>query len=320
MNVFSIDPTLNNLHGHYSRDLEPILKIESGDRVVFRTLDAGWCEFGQPDPYSRPVKLSGRDRERDPGHALCGPIAVEGARAGMTLEIRFLKILPGAWGWSTAGGWSSAWNDRLSVTDGPEWIMRWKLDADRHLGTNQYGQTVRLNPFIGNIGMPPNLPGQHSTLPPRFCGGNIDCKELVEGTVLFLPIAVDGGLLSLGDGHGVQGDGEVSGVALECPMDKVEVEIHLHSRMEIPFPRAVTPTHWITFGFDEDLNEAAMIAIEGMLDWMSDLYDLERRQALAWASLIMDLRVTQVVNGARGVHAMLDRNLTSGRKSSFSYG
>ena len=312
MNIHTITPELNNLHGHYSRDLSPILTIASGDRVRVRTLDAGWCEYDQPDPFSKPTKLPGRDRVRDPGHALCGPLAIDGARAGMTLEIRFLKIRPGAWGWSTAGGWSSVWNDRLNVTDDPEWIMRWKLDADQHLGTNQYGQTVPLSPFIGNIGMPPNEPGHHSTFPPRFCGGNIDCKELVEGTTLYLPIAVDGGLLSLGDGHAVQGDGEAAGPALECPMDEIEIEIHLRPEYNLSFPRAITNQYRITYGFHEDMNEAAMIALEGMLDWMGELWNLERRQALAWASLIVDLRITQLVNGVRGVHAMLPHRLTKG--------
>jgi acetamidase/formamidase len=165
---------------------------------------------------------------------------------------------------------------------------------------------------MGNIGMPPDEAGRHSTFPPRFCGGNIDCKELVEGSSLFLPIAVDGGLLSLGDGHALQGDGEMAGVALECPMEHVEVEFYLHPEIHLSFPRANTPAGWITFGFHEDLHEASIIASNGILDLIIEIGHLERKEALALSSLIVDLRVTQLVNGVVGVHAVLPHDVIRG--------
>lgn len=133
----------------------------------------------------------------------------------------------------------------------------------------------------------------------------MDCKELVAGSSLFLPVAVPGGLFSTGDGHAVQGDGEVSGLAIECPMEHVDLTFQLHPQMTLTTPRAKTPAGWITLGFDEDLGKAMEIALDAMLDMMGEMHGLARRDALALASLAVDLRVTQVVNGAQGVHALL---------------
>jgi acetamidase/formamidase len=153
--------------------------------------------------------------------------------------------------------------------------------------------------------MPPAEPGVHSTQPPRACGGNIDCKELVAGTTLFLPIPVDGALLSAGDGHAAQGDGEISQLAIEAPVDRARLTLTVRQDLPLTMPIAWTPDAWLTFGFDEDLDEAAALAIEGMLDLMGREHGFERREALAYASVVVDLRVTQMVNRARGVHARL---------------
>ena len=312
MTLHTIDPAFETLHGHFSRELPPILTIASGDRVLYRTLDSGWGTFDNSNPHEKPPKFAGRDRERDPGHALCGPVRIQGAKAGMTLEIALITIRTGTWGWSTGGGYPSEVNARLNLQDGTEWILRWALDPIENLAQNQFGQKVRMRPFMGNLGMPPDEPGRHSTFPPRYCGGNIDCKELVEGSSLFLPVAVDGGLFSIGDGHAIQGDGEVSGPALECPMELVEVGFHLHPDLHLSHPRAETPAGWITFGFHEDLNEAAMIALDGMLDWMGLLLGIERKEALALSTLLVDLHITQLVNGVRGVHAVLPHDVLVG--------
>ncbi len=155
------------------------------------------------------------------------------------------------------------------------------------------------------MGLPPTEPGKHPTRPPRFCGGNIDCKELVEGSTLYLPIAVAGGLFSTGDGHARQGDGEVAGPALECPMECAELEFHLRPDLHLTMPRAYTPAGWITFGFNEDLNEAWLQALDGMLDLIGEQYGFDRQQAMALASLVVDMHITQVVNATAGVHCIL---------------
>ena len=145
----------------------------------------------------------------------------------------------------------------------------------------------------------------HSTTPPRIWGGNIDCKELVAGTTLFLPIPIDGALFSAGDGHARQGDGEVSQTAIECPLERLELTLSVEDGSELNTPIAWTPDAWLTFGFYEDLDEAAAAATDAMLALMRRELDLERVDALALASVVVDLRVTQLVNGVKGVHAVL---------------
>jgi acetamidase/formamidase len=299
-----IEPDRRTLHGQFSRDLPPVLTIDSGDTVQFRTLDAGW---GLEPPHADGTprrKFEPRDPERDRGHALCGPIEIRGAQPGMTLAVRIDEVRPGAWGWNSGGGWDSPVNRRLGVTDN-ESVLHWRLDLDRMTGRDQYGHTLMLRPFMGILGMPPDEPGWHSTVSPRVTGGNIDCRELVAGSTLYLPIAVAGGLFSVGDGHAAQADGEVSSTGIECPMERVPLTFHLRDHLCLTTPRAHTPAGWITFGFHEDLDEAAYVALEAMLDLMNEHYGLSRREALALASLVVNLRITQIVNGTRGVHAVL---------------
>jgi acetamidase/formamidase len=153
--------------------------------------------------------------------------------------------------------------------------------------------------------MPPPEAGIHATQPPRPWGGNIDCNLLVAGTTLFLPIPVDGALFSAGDGHARQGDGEVSQFAIECPLERLELTLGVRDDPRLSTPIAWTPEAWVTLGFDEDLDEAAAQATEGMLELMHREHGFERRDALALASVIVDLRITQLVNGVKGVHAVL---------------
>jgi acetamidase/formamidase len=224
----------------------------------------------------------------------------------MTLEVQIGVVRPGAYGFCTAGGWLHDVNTRLGLLEEHMGIVHdWALDAATMTGKNQYGHTVTLRPFMGVMGMPPDEPGKHSTQPPRFCGGNIDCKELIAGSTLYLPIPVKDGLFYVGDGHAAQGDGEVSVTAIECPMEHVELTFHVHENLSLTMPRAKTPTGWITFGFHEDLQEATYLALEGMLSLLSEMYQVERVHALALASVSVDMRVTQIVNQVRGVHAFL---------------
>jgi acetamidase/formamidase len=223
----------------------------------------------------------------------------------MALEVRVGAVRTGAWGVSFGGGIANDLNRRLGAAEGERCVMIWRLDPDALVGRNQYGHTIALRPFMGVMGMPPPEPGIHPTWPPRPWGGNLDCKELVPGSRLFLPVPVPGALFSVGDGHATQGDGEVSGVAVECPMERVELSFHLHDDLRLSAPRAETPEGWLTLGLSQDLNEATWMAVNGMLDLMGELYGLPRNEALALASLVVDLRITQVVNGTRGVHALL---------------
>jgi acetamidase/formamidase len=293
------------LHGHFSRDLEPVAEVRPGDVVRFATLDAGWGVEPPREDGSQRERFSPLDEELDAGHALIGPVAVLGAVAGQTLAVGIEEVRVGPFGWSVAGGWSTPLNDRLGVGEGESRVLAWELDADAALGRDRDGREVSLAPFLGVLGMPPPEPGVHPTGPPRAWGGNLDCKELVVGTTLFLPIPVDGALFSAGDGHALQGDGEVSSTAIECPLDRAQLSLSLRHDFELAAPIARTRDSWLAFGLGETLDEAAGNAIEGMLRLMERELGLERRDALALASLVVDLRITQVVNGVQGVHAVL---------------
>ena len=302
MAEYKIEPIAGNMYGRFSAEIEPILEIESGDTVIFKMLDARWHEFEHPNGFES-GKPFPRDMELDSGHAMHGPILVKGAKKGMVLELSLKEIVPSDWGWSLAG-FRDDFNERYDLETPAEETI-WRIAKDKKTAVNKYSHTVKLSPFLGNIGMPPEEEGDHSTIPPRWCGGNIDCKALVAGSTLYLPIPVDGAYISLGDGHAVQGDGEVSGVALECGMERVVVEFHLHEEESIDIPFANTPSGWVTFGFDKDLNKAQEKALYEMITLISERYEVSRQYAMNIASLVVDLQVTQVVNQVKGVHAIL---------------
>ena len=263
------------MRGWFSRDYEPVAAVDPGGQVVFQARNAGW----KWDP------VNPTDRPEGAGHALEGPFEVRGARAGQTLVVRIEEVVPRPWGETWAHGDGFVW--RL---DGDDWCL-----GERR---------VRSAPFLGVIGMPPPEPGEHSTIPPRRFGGNIDCKELVAGTELWLPIPVDGAFVMAGDGHGAQGDGEVSGTAIECPLERAVLGFELRD-LELRSPLARTADAWLAFGFDEDLDLAAEHAMATMLDLMERELGTTRNEALALASVAVDLRVTQIVNQVKGVHAVL---------------
>jgi len=236
---------------------------------------------------------------------MTGPIAVAGAEPGMLLAVRFVSLRPGRWGWTAAAAKDNRLTRRLGVAGGPRAWVLWDVDAARGVAVSDSGYAVRLAPFLGVIGMPPDEPGEHSTVPPRpLGGGNIDCRELVAGATLYLPVTVPGALLCLGDGHAAQGDGEVGGTAIECPMS-TEVVLDLVAAAPVPGIHAVSPAGRITFGFSRDLDEAMGDALDAMLTWMQASYGLARPAALALASPVVDLRITQVANDVWGVHAVL---------------
>ncbi len=304
MRIHNIEPGRDTLHGAFFRDIPPALTIDSGDTVIFGALESGW-NIEPPEPGGDEHLFEDyRPEWRGDGHALCGPVAVRGAGPGMTLEVRIGELRPGTWGQTSAGGTRRELNRRLRIESLDERLI-WTLDPDAMTARDQHGHTVALRPFMGVMGMPPDEPGAQSTIPPRATGGNIDCKELVPGSSLFLPVAVDGGLFSVGDGHGAQGDGEVSGTAIECPMERVELTFRVRDDMRLGAPRALTPAGWISFGFHRNLDEAMASAVDGMLDLIQGMFDLERGAAMALASVAVDLRVTQVVNQVQGVHAIL---------------
>ncbi len=244
-----------------------------------------------------------RPERRGNGHCLVGPVFIRDALPGMTLEVAIQEIVVGSWGWTAC--WSNPIAEAAGVPSEDSACLNWTLDHERQTGVDQYGHQVSLRPFMGVMGMPGDEPGDQSTIPPRSTGGNIDCKELIAGTSLFLPIAVPGGLFSVGDGHAAQGDGEVSVTAIECGMDRVQLKFILHPEMKLSAPRAQIPGATITFGLDEDLDQAAHKAVREVVEIIMERLCVSRAVALALASVTVDLRVTQHVNGVKGVHAIL---------------
>jgi acetamidase/formamidase len=301
--MHELEPEPGSLHGYFSVEQPVALTIDPGESVRFRTLEAGWSteRFTGGSFDDRP-RVAGW--EPGIGHALTGPVAVRGAKPGMTLVVRIDDVRPASWGVCLAGGWPSAVNQRYGLTDSGV-IHRWELDTEAMIGRNQHGHLVALRPFLGVLGMPPAEPGRHSTVPPRTHGGNLDCKELVAGSTLYLPIPVEGALFSAGDGHAAQGDGEISGTAIECPMDRVDLTFDLRDDLELTGPVAQTPAGWLTTGLGETLDDAAYLALESMFALLGRLHGVSRPDAVALASVAVDLRVTQIVNQTVGVHALL---------------
>ncbi|MCA0458960.1 MAG: acetamidase/formamidase family protein [Chloroflexi bacterium] len=306
MPTHQLKPDAYTLHGDYSLEREPVLRIQSGDTIEAETFDAGW---GLEAPH-----LDGTPRLRHPkvhelaqwGHALIGPIWIEGAKPGMTLVVHFEELLPGAYGFTYAGGFAHRIHQHLGLVEGGEELMLWSLDAGKMTGTNHFGHQIKLKPFLGNLGMPPPESGHHSTLSPSIWGGNIDCRELVAGTRLYLPVPVEGALFSFGDGHAAQGHGEVSVNALECPMSYVRLGLELSDTSSAPPPCAWTPAGWLTFGFHTDLEQATYIALDSIVSLLMSNYSLpSRKQALALATAVVDLHITQIANPVMGVHAFL---------------
>ncbi len=305
MTEHRLEPTTETTIDVFSRETAPVLTVEPGDTVVVRSLDA----IGHLERQQKPGEVQPLMFEPRRGHCLTGPIEVRGAEPGTVLAVRLLSMRPGDWGWTAAATKDNWLTRRLGLADGPPSRLLWELDAERGVGVNDRGHSVALAPFLGVIGLPPAAGGEHSTNPPRAeGGGNIDCRELVAGSTLYLPVTVPGALLHLGDGHAAQGDGEVGGTAIECPMT-TEVVLDVITEPDAPGIHAVTPAGRITFGFHPDLNEAMAEALDAMLVWMQALLALDgddaKATALAVASAAVDLRITQVANDTWGVHAVL---------------
>jgi acetamidase/formamidase len=302
VSTHQLDPAPATTRDVFSPEHAPALTVEPGDTVLVRSLDAhGYLERLEFPGQQRATMFT-----EFRGHCLTGPIAVRGARPGDMLAVRLVSLRPGDWGWTVAPGrHDSPVAQRLGLAEGPQAWLLWELDADAGKGTANGRFTRPLAPFLGVIGVAPPEPGEHSTVPPRaVSGGNIDCKDLVASSTLYLPVSVPGALLYLGDGHAAQGDGEVGGTAIECPMT-TEVALDVVTDRPLASIHAQTPAGPVTFGFDADLNVAMGDALDAMVGWMAVMFGVNRAEALALASTAVDMRVTQVANRTWGVHAVL---------------
>ncbi len=300
--------------GTFDPSYPPVLTVNSGDTVVLE------CVSGGPDAMppagsglAIPKALAAihaANLPRAGGHIITGPVAVAGAEPGDMLEVKIEKIEFGC-------DWGFCGFRPLAGTlpeDFPErFLTHITVDKDRRVGRMPYGLELPLSPFFGVMGVAPKPSyGPISTVQPREHGGNLDNKELGEGATLFLPVWATGALFSAGDGHGVQGDGEVCINALEiCLTGTFTLTLHKQQggTPALTYPRGETPTHYITMGMNEDLDLAMKQALRQMIALITARSNLSREEAYQFCSLAVDFHVTQTVNGEKGVHGMLRKGL-----------
>jgi acetamidase/formamidase len=231
---------------------------------------------------------------------------VRGAAVGDVLEVRILEIeLRQDWGYNLFRAYGGTLPE-----DFPYYrIMHIALDRGSNRAILPSGLAVPLRPFFGQLAVaPPKAFGRQNSKEPREFGGNIDCKELIAGSTIYLPVWNEGALFSTGDGHAAQGDGEVNGTAIETALEGT-FEFHVRKDLGWRLPRAQTATHLIAFGLDADLDDAARAALREMIDWIVALTGISKDEAYTLCSIAVDLHVTQTVNNVKGVHAMIDRSI-----------
>jgi acetamidase/formamidase len=305
--TYYLNPTPQTVHwGHFNASIPAVLQVESGDEVVIDTFSGGMSEVADPSLFRPEHRLIVDTVPQIMGpHILTGPVHVKGAEPGDTLEVRILDIeLTTDWGWNIIRPLKGALPE-----DFPNLSRRViPIDRQSNMARLPWGIDVPLRPFFGIIGVaPPPAYGLVSSVEPREYGGNIDNKEFIPGTSLFLPVFVPGANLSVGDGHAVQGDGEVCLTALEtCLKGRFQVIVHKQS---LNFPRAITPTHYISMGMDVDLDDAAKQALRNMIKWLTEIKPWTAEEAYVFCSLACDLHVTQLVDGNKGIHAMVSRSV-----------
>lgn len=296
--------------GAFDAALPAVAEIESGETVIIETV-SGAPEHLPPDGqgYYVPPELldiHARSERLLPGHLLTGPVAVKGAMPGQVLQVDILDVqLRQNWGWNIIRPLAGTLPDDFPTPR----MVTIPLDLQAMEAELSWGLRLPLRPFFGVMGVaPPPAWGRISTIQPRAHGGNLDNTELVAGTTLFLPIHAPGALFSCGDGHAAQGDGEVCVTAIETALTGT-FRLTTRDDLSLRVPHAETPTHLITMGLHEDLNRCAEMAVRDMIAWIVQRTGLSREDAYMLCSLAADLRITQTVNGNKGVHMMLERTL-----------
>jgi acetamidase/formamidase len=296
--------------GYLDAKLKPVLTIDSGDRVTIDTVS------GNPDHI--PAKERGflvlpehleihRKVEKGTGnHIYTGPIYVDGAEPGDVLEVRVLDIdLRQDWGWNAFRPLVGTLPDDFPYTH----VIHLALDRKAMVATTPWGMKLPIRPFFGQLAVAPRPEfGRQNSKEPREFGGNLDCKDLQAGSTLYLPVWTAGALFSTGDGHALQGDGEVCGTAIETALTGT-FEFIVRKDLGWRMPRAETATHLITIGLDWDLDTAVQQALRTMIDWLVAQLGLSREDAYHLCSFVCDLHVTQTVNNVKGIHAMIEKRV-----------
>jgi len=314
--------------GWYDLTEKPKLTVKSGDTVSIETLSHSLGQIKPGVEMDEIVRL----RKANPGggpHSITGPIYVEGAEPGDTLEIHILKIVPNADGFNFNVPGKDFPTVGQLASEFPEGFVRYyKLDLARMQAQFKPGIVIDLKPFPGTfaVGVDPNEPpakagpairderGRTSTLRPWKNGSNMDLNELQAGSTLYVPVFIKGGLIWTGDSHCRQGNGEVNLTALECAYKEIEIQPIVRKDLKSEWPWAETRTDWIFMGYDEDLTQAMKIAVEQTVNWLStqQIVPMSREEAYALTSIVGDCRVTQVVDIRKGVHCMIPKRVFVG--------
>jgi acetamidase/formamidase len=321
--------------GYFDAALAPALRVKSGDLIHAESIThhAGDAPDLMMDETVSAIFREVPESDRNPGvHIMTGPIAIDGARPGDLLEVRYLRMTPRcAFGSNLAANWgylykefgekervtiygldaATAYAQALYAYDFPgKYLVPGTIthcpECDREPALA--GVRIPARPHLGTAGVAPNVAGRVSTIPPGAHGGNIDNWRIGAGAVMYYPVAVDGALFSIGDPHVSQGDGELSGTAIEASLD-VLFQVVVRRDFAFPSPLLETPKYWIVHGFDEDLNIAMRRASLDMLGLLTDHLKLSRNDAYSLMSVAADFAVTQVVDGRQGVHVRIPRSV-----------
>jgi len=301
-------------YGYYWAAARPAIHVKSGDFIDVETmltntpagLERIGVKPGDVPQHLRDIVAQDTGSLRGPGgHILTGPIYVEGADSGDVLEVRIRSIaLPIAYGYNGCSGFVRELCEQRTST-----LIH--LDRKKMTAEVAPGIVVPLRPFFGSMGVAPAASlGRVSSNPPGRHAGNLDNKELVAGTTLYIPVFVKGALLEVGDGHAAQGDGEVDQTAIETDLEG-RLQVIVHKDMKLEWPRAETPTHWIAMGTDSSLVEATRTAIREMVKLLQEKKGITQTQAYQATSMAADAHITQLVDGNVGVHMMIPKRYLS---------
>jgi acetamidase/formamidase len=317
--VHTVESNKETVHlGVFDTTLPPIVTVDSGDTISFTNTWSHFMNEMQPGvPIDKLVEIRKNNPGRGP-HSIIGPIAVKGAEPGDVLEVRYKRFRP--FPWAAVFHNPGSMGTGLLPQDFPQGQIKY-VDLDLKNMKTEFAPNINvpLHPFQGTLGLaPPDgyfaplSPGVTTSVPPGPHGGNVDLRELTEGSTLFIPVWKPGALLYTGDSHAVQGDGEISLTALETRMQEVRIQVFLHKQKNFAWPIAETSTHWITLGMDKDLNMAMTLAARNAIKFLASRAGLTEADAYALCSIAAGFRVTQVVDIVRGVHAMIPKDLFLG--------
>jgi acetamidase/formamidase len=310
--TFTLKPTPKTVAwGYYDAKATPVLRIKSGDTVEIQTLltnspkrleEAGV----PPDKVEQSLRdITDQVKDKGPGgHILTGPIYIEGAEIGDVLEVKILAIkLAIPYAYNAFGPGRGYLPDDYPYAK----IKIIPLDEKQMVAHFAPGIDIPLHPFFGSMGdAPPESAGRFNSAPPWIMAGNLDNKDLVAGTTLYIPVHAPGALFEVGDGHAGQGDGEVDITAMETSLIGT-FQFTVRKDLHLKWPRAETPTHYITMGLNDDLNACATLAVREMIDFLVTEKHLSRDDAYMLSSVAADLHITELVDGNKGVHMMLPK-------------